>query len=119
MLQGKLAPRQHRNLTPSRRILIIKLADLGDLLSITPALRALRNGLPGAHISALVTPSSACLLDRSDLVDEIIPFDKFAFDRKRDAYRGVPNAVGLANELRSRHFDALVGNAGSRRRFCF
>src|SRR5215204_1510197 len=108
MLQGKLAPRQHRNLTPSRRILVIKLADLGDLLSITPALRALRNGLPGAPIRALVTPSSACLLDGSDLVDEIIPFDKFAFDRKRDAYRGVPNAVGLANELRSRHFDALV-----------
>jgi ADP-heptose:LPS heptosyltransferase len=90
------------------QILVIKLADLGDLLSITPALRALRNGLPDAHISALVTPSSVCLLDGSDLVDEVIPFDKFAFDRRRDAYRGVPNAVALARELRSRKLDALV-----------
>jgi ADP-heptose:LPS heptosyltransferase len=90
------------------RILVIKLADLGDLLSITPALRALRNGLPDAHISALVTPSSACLLEGGDLVDEVIPFDKFAFDRKQEAYRGVPNALGLARELRSHHFDTLV-----------
>jgi heptosyltransferase-2 len=90
------------------RILVIKLADLGDLLSITPALRALRNGLPDAHISALVTPSSASLLEGGDLVDEVIPFDKFAFDRKLEAYRGVPNALGLARELRSRRFDTLV-----------
>jgi ADP-heptose:LPS heptosyltransferase len=91
-----------------KRILVIKLADLGDLLSITPALRALRNGLPGANISALVTPSSAPLLQDSDLVDEVIPFDKFAFDRKREAYKGIPNAVGLARELRARRFDALA-----------
>jgi ADP-heptose:LPS heptosyltransferase len=29
-------------LTPPRRILAVKLADLGDLLTITPALQALR-----------------------------------------------------------------------------
>jgi ADP-heptose:LPS heptosyltransferase len=91
-----------------KRILIIKLADLGDVLTITPALRALRNGVPEAHISALVTPSSACLLADSDLVDEIIPFDKFAFDRKLDAYKGLPNALGLARELRAQDFDTLV-----------
>jgi heptosyltransferase-2 len=90
------------------RLLVIKLADLGDLLSITPALRAIRNGLPDAHVSALVTPSSAPLLADSDLVDEIIPFDKFAFDRKLDAYKGLPDALDLARDLRRRRFDTLV-----------
>lgn len=90
------------------RILVVKLADLGDLLSITPALRSLRTGVPDAHVSALVTPSSAILLQGSDLVDEVIPFNKFAFDRKRDAYRGLPNALELAGDLRARRFDALI-----------
>jgi heptosyltransferase-2 len=90
------------------RILIVKLADLGDLLSITPALRALRNGRPDDHVSALVTPSSSGLLADSGLVDEIIPFDKFAFDRKLDAHKGLPNALELARELRAREFDTVV-----------
>ncbi|MFN0070067.1 MAG: glycosyltransferase family 9 protein [Chloroflexota bacterium] len=91
-----------------KRILAIKLADLGDLLTITPALRALRNGCPDAFLSALVTPSSASLLQESDIVDEVIPFDKFAFDRKRDAYRGLPRALDLARQLRDRKVDTLV-----------
>lgn len=91
-----------------RRILAIKLADLGDLLSITPALRALRLGVPDATISALVTPSSASLLQGSDLVDEVIPFNKFAFDQKLHAYRGLPQAVELARGLRGRKFDDLL-----------
>jgi heptosyltransferase-2 len=64
--------------------------------------------VPDAHISALVTPSSSGLLADSDLVDEVIPFDKFAFDSKLNAYKGLPNALELARELRGRKFDTLV-----------
>lgn len=91
-----------------QRILVIKLADLGDLLTITPALRALRRGVPDARISALVTPSSCAVLDGSDLVDELIPFDKFAFDRKSRAPGGLSIALDLARTLRGARFDALA-----------
>ena len=91
-----------------KRILAVKLADLGDLLSVTPALRALRNGHPEAHIAALVTPSSAGILAGSTAIDEIIPFEKALFDRPLAAPRSAPAALALARELRGGSWDALA-----------
>lgn len=39
-----------------RRVLVLKPDHLGDLLLATPALQALRQGLPAAHVTALVGP---------------------------------------------------------------
>lgn len=91
-----------------RRILVVKLASLGDLLTATPALRAIRLGDPRAHVAVLATPSSAPALGGLDSVDEVIPFDKFAFDRARNAARGVPLALRFARTLRAGRWDAVV-----------
>src|SRR5205085_7667099 len=66
-----------------KRILAVKLADLGDLLTVTPALQALRSAYPSAQIDLLVPPSSEDLLRGAPYVDRILAFDKFPFDRKR------------------------------------
>jgi len=68
---------------PYRRILAVKLADLGDLLSITPALQALRAAHPQARIDLLAQPSSAQILDGAPYIDNLIPFDGFAFINSR------------------------------------
>ncbi len=91
-----------------RRILVVKLATLGDLLTATPALRALRTAWPDAHIGVLATPASAGVLRGLDSVDEVIPFDKFAFDRPGQAARGIPVALGFARALRAGGWDALA-----------
>src|SRR5258708_3431992 len=91
-----------------RRILVVKLASLGDLLTATPALRALRTTFPDAHIGVLTTPASAPALRGLDSFDEVLTFDKFAFDRPSDAARGLPRAVGLARGLRRADWDTLV-----------
>ncbi len=91
-----------------RRILVVKLASLGDLLTATPALRALRTAHPTAHVSVLATPASARLLRGLDSVDAVISFDKFAFDRPLDAARGLPVAARFARQLRGGGWDALV-----------
>ena len=57
------------------RILAIKLADLGDVLTITPALRALRETFPGSTIDLLTAPAGVAALSGSSLVDDIISFD--------------------------------------------
>jgi ADP-heptose:LPS heptosyltransferase len=90
------------------RILVVKLATLGDLLTITPALRALRTSFPRAHIAVLTTPGGQAALGRLDSVDEIITFDKFAFDRPADAIQSFPIAARLAAQLRGGAWDTLV-----------
>ena len=91
-----------------RRLLAVRLATLGDVLIVTPALRALRASFPDAYIGALVTPGSAVVLRGLDSVDEIVTFDKFAFDRPRDAAGNVSHAVRLARQLRGGDWDTLV-----------
>src|ERR1700716_3210548 len=90
------------------RILVVKLASLGDLLTATPALRALRSTFPEAHIGVLTTPASAPALRGLDTFDQVLTFDKFAFDRPSDAVRGLPQALGLARGLRAANWDTLV-----------
>ena len=91
-----------------RRLLAVRLATLGDVLIVTPALRALRTTFPDAHIGALVTPGSAVVLRGLDSVDEVVPFDKFAFDRPREALGNISHALQLARVLRDGDWDTLV-----------
>jgi ADP-heptose:LPS heptosyltransferase len=91
-----------------KRILAVKLADLGDLLTATPAIRALRLGHPDAHIGALVTPKCGPILAGTDLVDEVIPFEKAEFDRPMAAGGKIPMALGLMRRLRVGRWDALA-----------
>ena len=62
------------------RILIVQLADIGDLVLSTPALAALREAQPDAHIALLTTAHSAPIVAGAGLVDNIIAFDKHTFD---------------------------------------
>lgn len=69
------------------RILVVKLATLGDLLLATPALRALRLRYPSARIDLLTTPAAAPLLADSSLVDHVHILNKYAFDTPRALLR--------------------------------
>lgn len=95
---------------PLRAILVVKLADIGDVITSTPALRALRQTYPKARLDILATPHSAPALTGTGLVDTVICFDKFQFDRPADALRpaSLRTAVGLAADLRRRRYDAVV-----------
>ncbi len=93
-----------------RRLLVVKLSDIGDVLTATPALRALRETFRDARIDVLVPPRSAAALRNCALVDELLVFDKFGYDRVRDALRplALRDVVAFARGLRARRYDALV-----------
>lgn len=92
-----------------QRILVVKLADIGDLLTATPALRALRESFPQARIDALVTPHSAPILAGSPLVDEILTFEKHRYDSPISAVEpsSLWSLMRLWRSLGSRRYEWL------------
>lgn len=98
-------------LAPDARILVVKLAGLGDLLLATPALRALRVSYPRARIDLLVTPDSASLLKGWPVIDNIIVLDKYLFDYPQQIIKHPSNLKRLADifkPLREGHYDAVL-----------
>ncbi|HKA13976.1 MAG TPA: lipopolysaccharide heptosyltransferase II [Myxococcota bacterium] len=81
-----------------RRLLVRLPNPLGDAVMATPALRALRRGLPGAEIAVLGLPQHEGLLRGNQSFDAFIPL-------RGRAWRDVAER---ARELRRRGFDAAV-----------
>ncbi|GCF07094.1 glycosyltransferase family 9 protein [Dictyobacter arantiisoli] len=101
----------HIALAPNGRILVVKLAGIGDLLLATPALRALRTSYPQAQIDLLVTPDSAGLLDGWDVINQTIILDKYLFDRPQQILKNPQTLLRLRNlwnTLRAGHYDAVL-----------
>jgi ADP-heptose:LPS heptosyltransferase len=94
----------------THRFLIVELADIGDLVLSTPALSALREAHPDAHIAVLTTAHSAPILNGTSLVDEVIPFDKHTFDSPKALLKpaNLRRALALARRLRRGHYGTTL-----------
>jgi heptosyltransferase-3 len=59
-----------------KKILVIKLRHIGDVLLTVPTFKALRENFPDAHIAALVELGTEEVLTGNHLINEIITFDR-------------------------------------------
>jgi len=102
-------PTEERTVTVSR-ILVIRPDHLGDVLFITPALRALRQHYPGAHIAALVGPWGSAVLSGNPHVDELIalPFPGFSRQPKPSLWQPYVTLHGWAQRLRGQYDLAFI-----------
>ncbi len=75
---------------------------IGDMLLLTPALRALRKKFPGARIEMLVNPLVYDLMERNPYLDEVIMYDK------RGEHRGIRQMRQMARRLKAKQFDVAV-----------
>jgi len=63
------------NIRHARRVLVIRLDALGDLILTTPFLRELRRNLPEANISLLIAPRNHNLAELCPYVNEVLLFN--------------------------------------------
>ncbi|HMN42843.1 MAG TPA: glycosyltransferase family 9 protein, partial [Phycisphaerales bacterium] len=85
------------------RLLVVMPSWLGDVVMATPALRLLRDGLPGSFIGGLVRPGLDELIAGTDLLDEV----------HVDRARGVMGPKLVAAKIRPRRYDAALLLANS------
>ena len=91
-----------------RRVLLVRLDNLGDVLLTTPAFRAVRQALPNAHLALLAGPAG-CEIGRLDPdIDETIlyraPNEDVYFRLPQDPEREFAAVEGL----KERDFDAAI-----------
>jgi ADP-heptose:LPS heptosyltransferase len=105
------APLSLTTLAP-RRIVVFRALQLGDMLCAVPALRALRQAAPHAHIALIGLPWARAFVERyADLVDELILFPgAVGFPEQPETNAGLP---AFFSQMRARRFDLAIQLHGS------
>ncbi|MEW6162049.1 MAG: hypothetical protein AB1606_01825 [Nitrospirota bacterium] len=89
-----------------KKILVIKLRHIGDVVLSIPVFRALRENFPKAHISAFVNSGTEDVLTGNTLIDEIIVFDRNI--KKMNPLQRYINELLFLKSVRRRKFDMTV-----------
>lgn len=84
------------------KILVINLANIGDVVIASPLVRALGESYPGATIHLLTTPRTASIAGCMPCVDQIITYDKFGTDN------GLRNFFAIGAKLRKEHYQLAI-----------
>jgi heptosyltransferase-1 len=92
-----------------RRILLIKLSAVGDVVHTIPVLNKLRRRYPSARIDWLVTPGIAELLRHHPAISNVLLFER---DQWSAPWSIVTSLARLGSDLKSRSYDLVVDMHG-------
>jgi lipopolysaccharide heptosyltransferase I len=97
-----------------RKILLIKLSAVGDVVHTFPVLNKLRRRYPAARLDWLVTPGIAELLQYNPTISNVI---EFARDERSAPWRFAPFAAAarLVAQLRAVEYDLVIDLQGQLR----
>ncbi|MFO0752016.1 MAG: putative lipopolysaccharide heptosyltransferase III [Thermodesulfovibrionales bacterium] len=95
-------------LDPARvkKILVIKLRHIGDVLLTVPVFRALKETFPAAHCTALVNAGTEEMLLGNPLVDAVLTFDRSI--KREPLLRRYVREASFYRSVRARGFDMTV-----------
>ena len=89
--------------SPSPHRIIVKTVNwLGDLVMSGPALHAIHDTFPGAHLAVLVRRELASFFDGAMWVNEVIPY------RLRGGVAGLRDQLSIVRRISAGHFDLAM-----------
>lgn len=91
-----------------RRVLAVRLDNLGDMLLMSPALRAIKESLPEAELTVLASPVGAQAARLHPDVDDVIVYQSPQMDPWQRLPQDPERELALIAELRQRRFDAAL-----------
>lgn len=92
-----------------KRFLVVQLGDIGDLILTTPAISALRDTYPNAHIALLTSKHASKIFTDNDdapLLDEIVIFDRQGFNSSRSFLK--PDNLRTIWGLRKGQYNTVI-----------
>jgi ADP-heptose:LPS heptosyltransferase len=89
-----------------KRILAVRLDNIGDVIMLSPVLRALKASFPGAHLTLMASPAGSQVAPMLPWVDEIIAWRAVWQEIKGRFDQGPEQELELINLLTGKKFDA-------------
>ena len=89
-----------------KRILIIKLRNIGDVLLTVPAIRAVRERYPNAYIAVLVNRGTEEMLTGNPLINEVITYDRSI--KSLHFFKKLVKEAAFLMFIREKKFDMVV-----------
>jgi lipopolysaccharide heptosyltransferase I len=96
----------------TKKILIIRLSAIGDVLRVLPALQVLKKNFPDSHIAWVVEETARDILKAYPDIDDIIIFPKKSILKKlksrKEMGEGLKQFILFIREIRNKRFDLVI-----------
>ena len=89
------------------KILAIRLARLGDVVLLLPALSSLKEAFPGAHLTFLTGHRCAPVAELCPAIDEVIAVNRVAM-RDGPIWSAVVNMAAVVRDIQRKGFDLVI-----------
>ncbi|MFC2140520.1 putative lipopolysaccharide heptosyltransferase III [Candidatus Auribacterota bacterium] len=96
-----------------KSILITKFKNIGDVLLMTPAIRALKESYPQARIVVVVNQETEAMLLHNPHINQLLTYDREV--KKKKGWEKIKEEISLVKKLRSENFDLSIEFSGGDR----
>src|SRR3954452_19672385 len=99
-----------------RRILLIKLSAVGDVIHTIPVLNKLRRRYPDAQMDWLIRPQIAELIRHHPALSNVLPFSRVQW---QDGWGTTQSLTQLVAQIRANNYDLVIDLHGQFRTALF
>jgi len=86
----------------NKRIIIVRMDRIGDVVLSSPAIKAVRDAYPDSHIAVLVRPYAREAVDGNPCVNEVITYDKSGKEKS------LSGKIRFISRLKNKKFDLAI-----------